>query len=117
MDKQKIFFDNLKCIKDYWVEKGVEGLEIDADLRWSSVKGNIQELQKLISTPEQKDAFGRVLNDIIEGVFHSTLVMIDGGDALADKLKIDLVDFDTGESLKGNTSLHEGFFDYLLDNE
>lgn len=117
MKKQKLLFENLKCIKDYWVDKGTKGLEPNADLRWSSVEVDIQELQKILSSQGQKDAFGRVLNDIIEGVFHSTLVMIDGGDALADKMKIDLVDFDTGESLKGNTALHEEFFDYLLDNE
>jgi len=117
MEKQKILFENLKNIKDYWVNKGTSNLEPDADLRFSDIKADIQELQKIISTQEQKDAFKRLLNDIIEGVFHSTLVMIDGGDALADKMKIDLVDFETGESLKGNTALHEEFFGYLLDNE
>ncbi|HMM21088.1 MAG TPA: hypothetical protein PKA10_10140 [Selenomonadales bacterium] len=117
MEKQKIFFENLKRIKDYWVNKGINDLEPNADLRLSDVKEDIQELQKLITTQEKKDALKRVLNNIIEGVFHSTLVMIDGGDALADRMKIDLVDFDTGESLKGNTALHEEFFGYLLDNE
>lgn len=117
MEKQKILFENLKCIKDYWVNKGINDLDPNADLRFSEAKEEIQELQKIISTQEQKDSFKRVLNDIIEGVFHSTLVMIDGGDALADKMKIDLVDFDTGESLKGNTALHEEFFGYLLKNE
>jgi hypothetical protein len=117
MEKQKLLFENLKRIKDYWVNKGISYLEPNADLRLSDIKADIQELQKVMSTQEQKDAFERVLNDIIEGVLHSSLVMIDGGDALADKMKIDLVDFDTGESLKGKTALHEEFFGYLLDNE
>jgi len=117
LEKQKFFFENLKCIKDYWVNKGINNLDPNADLRLSDVEMDIQELQKIISTQGQKDAFKKVLNDLIEGVFHSTLVMIDGGDALADKMKIDLVDFDTGESLKGKTALHEEFFGYLLDNE
>ncbi len=117
MEKQKLLFENLKRIKDYWVTNGIRDIEPDADLRFSDVKEAIQELQKIISTQSQKDAYKRVLNDIIEGVFHSTLVMIDGGDALADNMKIDLVDFDTGESLKGKTALHEEFFGYLLDNE
>lgn len=117
MERQKLLFENLKFIKDYWVNKGLNNLDSNADLRFFDVEVEIQELQKIISTQGQKDAFKKVLNEIIEGVFHSTLVMIDGGDALADKMKIDLVDFDTGESLKGKTALHEEFFGYLLDNE
>jgi len=117
MEKRDIVFEDLKRIKDYWVNTAVTSLDPKADLVWSNVEDDIRELQKVISTDCQKEAFKKVLNDIIMGVLHSSLVMIDGGDALADKMKIDLVDFDTGESLKGKTALHEEFFGYLLDNE
>jgi len=117
MEKRELVFENLKRIKDYWVSTAVASLEPNADLIWSNVEDDIRELQKIVSTDYQKEAFEKVLSDIIMGVLHSALVMIDGGDALADKMKIDLVDFDTGESLKGNTALHEDFFGYLMDNE
>jgi hypothetical protein len=117
MKKQDLLFENLKRIKDHWVNTATSSLEPSANLMWSNVEDEFRELQKMVATDDQKEAFKKVLNDIIMGVMHSTLVMIDGGDALADNMKIDLVDFDTGESLKENTALHEEFYGYLLDNE
>jgi hypothetical protein len=43
--------------------------------------------------------------------------MIDGGDELADKYLIDLVDRETRESLQNETALYEEFIGYLLDTE
>lgn len=43
--------------------------------------------------------------------------MVDGGDELADKYLIDLVDRETRESLLKETALHEEFIGYLLDTE
>lgn len=43
--------------------------------------------------------------------------MVDGGDALADEMKIDLIDERKGVSLKDNIALHEEFFSFLLDVE
>ncbi|MEK5215373.1 hypothetical protein [Psychrobacillus sp. FSL H8-0487] len=48
---------------------------------------------------------------------HSILVMIDGGDELADKFLVDLIDRDTKESLQEDIALHEEFYGYLLDKE
>lgn len=117
MEKRKLVFENLKNIKDHWVNTATAGLEPNAKLIWSNVEEDIRELQKLVSTDQQKEAFAKVLNDIIMGVLHSTLVMIDGGDALADRIKLDLIDSDTMVSLKENVALHEEFYSYLLDKE
>ena len=117
MEKRELVFENLKSIKDHWVNTATASLEPNADLIWSNVEDDIRELQKVVSTDQQKDAFKKVLNDIIMGVLHSTLVMIDGGDALADKMKLDLIDSETRASLNENVALHEEFFNYLLDME
>lgn len=117
MDKQKLLFKNLKNIKDYWVKTGVEHLSPNADLMWSEIEEAYKLLQSKIVSNKEKDAYEKILNEIIEGVIHSILVMIDGGDALADDYLVDLIDEETRESVKGNTALHEEFFGYLLDVE
>ncbi len=117
MKKQQLLFANLKQIKDHWVNTAVSSLEPNADLIWSNVEEDFNNLQKLFSTKEEKEAFRKVLNDIVAGVMHSTLVMIDGGDALADSIKIDLIDASSRESLKNNKALHEEFYGYLFDVE
>ena len=54
---------------------------------------------------------------MLEGAIHSILVMVDGGDDLADKYTVDLVVEKNNKSLKTNGALHEEFYDYLLDVE
>ena len=115
MDKQRILFENLKSIKDYWVNTGVEGLSPKADLIWSECEDQYKLLQSKFQSPEDIRVYGEVLNEIITGVMNSVLVMIDGGDVLADYYLVDLVDQDTRESLKANVSLNEEFFSYLLN--
>lgn len=117
MDKQKLLFKNLKDIKDYWVKTGIKGLSPDADLMWSEFEEAYKLLKSKIVIDTEKNAYEKILNEIIEGVIHSILVMIDGGDALADNYLIDLIDEETKASLKENTALHEEFFGYLLEVE
>jgi hypothetical protein len=62
-------------------------------------------------------AYEKVINEVIRGVIHSILVMIDGGDKLTDNYTIDLIEHKTRKSLKENGVLHEVFYDYLLDFE
>ncbi|MEG6511000.1 histidine kinase [Desulforamulus ruminis] len=109
--------EQLKTIKDYWVYTGRDSLEKNSDLIWSDVEEQYRILQERISSREEKDAFMVVLDELIKGTIHSILVMIDGGDDLANKFTIDLVDQETKESLKGRTALHEEFYSYLINVE
>jgi len=115
--QQVILFQNLKRIKDYWEDNVTNTLTPGADLKWSSVEDDFNLLQKALGTPQLQRAFSNVLNDTITGVMHSIMVMVDGGDALADEMQIDLVNVDKNVSIKGNTALHEGFYEYLLEVE
>ncbi|MGG4438634.1 histidine kinase [Priestia megaterium] len=116
-DKQKLLFENLKNIKSYWVNTAVENLSPNADLIASNCEEEYQFLAKKLSSVEELLAFQKTQNEIIEGVIHSILVMIDGGDDLADRLSLDLIDGETKESLQNDIALHEEFIGYLLDME
>ena len=86
MDKQKLLFKNLKDI---------EGLSPNADLMWSKFEEAYKLLQIKIVVDNEKNAYEKILNESIKGVIHSILVMIDGGDALADNY---LINEETKES-------------------
>ncbi len=116
MEKQKIIFNRLKEIKDYWVDTSVDSLQKDADLIWSEHEEEYKVLQALITNRKEKTAYYKILDEIISGTMHSILVMLDGGDMLTDKFNIDIIDFDTKQSLKENVSLHEAFYEYLINN-
>ncbi|WP_291573882.1 histidine kinase [Clostridium sp. UBA4548] len=117
MDMQRLLFNNLKDIKDYWVKTSIEGLTINTDLIWSDVEEEYKILKDKIVSDDEKIAYEKILNEVIRGVIHSILVMIDGGDKLADNYTIDLIEQKTRISLKKNDALHEKFIDYLLDVE
>lgn len=117
MDKQRLLFENLKAVKDYWIEASLDGLTPNADLIWSEVEEQYKILQNKIVTDNEKTAYEKILDEVIKGVIHSILVMIDGGDKLADKYTVDLIEMETMESLKENVTLHEEFYDYLHDVE
>jgi len=117
MDKQKLLFENLKDIKDYWVKTSIDGLNLNSDLIWSEFEEQYKMLQSKITTNDEKDAYGKILNEIIKGVIHSILVMIDGEDKLSDEYTIDLIEQESKKSLRENIALHEEFLGYLLDVE
>ncbi|MGE7667175.1 histidine kinase [Ureibacillus composti] len=115
--KQKLLLHNLKNIKDYWTKTAIDSLNPNSDLIWSENEDEYKILQTKLISQEELNAYRKVQNEIIQGVIHSILVMVDGGDELADKYLIDLVDRETRESLLKETALHEEFNGYLLDIE
>lgn len=116
-DKQKLLLQNLINIKDYWTKTAVDGLNPNTDLIWSDYEDEYKILQTKLTSQEELNAFHKVQSEVIQGVIHSILVMIDGGDDLAENYLIDLVDRETDESLQKEVSLHEEFVGYLLDTE
>jgi hypothetical protein len=117
MEEKKQLFKQLKAIKDYWVKTSIESLDENADLIWSDYEEEYQILQNLLKNDEEREAYEKVLNELIKGSIHSILVMVDGGDDLADNYTVDLVIEKKNVSLKTNGALHEEFYDYLLDIE
>ncbi|GAC44347.1 hypothetical protein [Paenibacillus popilliae] len=117
MDRQKLLFERLTEIKAYWVNTTSESLDDKADLIWSEVEDEYEILQKKLTSQEEREAYQKVVDEVIKGVMHSILVMIDGGDELADKILLDLTERDTNKSLSKQTALHEEFYSYLLEKE
>ena len=116
-EKQKLLFQNLKNIKDYWTTTAVDSLNPNTDLFWSENEDHYKILQTKLKSQEELNAYHKTQNEVIQGIMHSILVMIDGGDELADNYLVDLVDRETKESLQKEGALHEEFFGYLLDHE
>ncbi len=83
-EKQKLLFQNLKNIKDYWTTTAVDGLNSNTDLSWSENEDKYKILQTKLTSQEELNALHEIQNDVIQGVIHSILVMIDGGNELAD---------------------------------
>jgi hypothetical protein len=117
MDKQKLLFERLTEIKDYWAKTTSESLDDKADLMWSDVNDKYEILRAKLTSREEREAYQKVVDEVIKGVLHSILVMIDGGDELADKLLLNLIERDTSRSLSEQTALHEEFYSYLLEKE
>lgn len=117
MNKQELLFERLKEIKDYWVDTSIESLNEDADLVWSDYEEEYNLLRSRLTSKEEKEVFRKIVDELIKGVIHSFLVTIDGGDNLSEKYNLDLIDNNTKKSLKGNTALHEEFYNYLIDVE
>ncbi|RUT29181.1 histidine kinase [Paenibacillus zeisoli] len=102
----------MKLIKDYWTSQATESLVPITDLIWTENESEFRLLQPKLSAVEEQEAFRKVQDELIRGV-----IQIDGGDALADKLRLDLIDIFTKDSLKENVALHEEFVSYLIDVE
>lgn len=117
MNEQDVLFKRLKDIKDYWVNSSIKRLTSSEELVPSECDGEYDNLKALIKTEDDIKAYKRIMNNSIEGVIHSILVMLDGGDELTDEFNIDLINVDSMKSLKEDIALHEEFFSYLLDAE
>ncbi|GFN32159.1 histidine kinase [Paenibacillus xylaniclasticus] len=117
MERQKILFEHLKAIKDYWTSQATNSLNPITDLIWTENESEMRLLQEKLSSTQDQEAFRKVQDEVIRGVIHSILVMLDGGDALADKIKLNLVDENSKESLNEDIALHEEFVSYLIDVE
>lgn len=117
MDRPRLLFENLKAIKDYWASQATVSLNPSTDLIWTENESEFRLLQEKLSDAQAQEAFRKIQDEIIRGVMHSILVMVDGGDALADKMKLDLIDEKSKASLTEEIALHEEFISYLIDVE
>lgn len=111
--EQKVFFQNLKQIKEYWLKISKISINEQSDLMWSQCEKEYEVLREEFSNSKSKEAYANVIDELFTGLIHSLLVMFDGGDALSDKFNIDIINADTGESIKNNIALNEEFLDYF----
>ncbi len=91
MKEQELFFKNLMEIRNYWI--------------------------RVASENSDKKTNKELLEETVDGVVHSILVMFDGGDKLKDSFSLDLINSEKKESLKDGKALHEEYFSYLENNK
>ena len=117
MWEQQVLFKQMKWIKDYWIDVSIERLEGKDESYWDVGRKAYEELKRVVKTEQDREAYRKVLNEVIKEVMHSMMAMFDGSDALSDEFSIDVINSETGESLLSYSALNDEFFDYIMDAE
>ena len=75
-----------------------------------------EELKKSL-TPEEKEMVYSITYDILESYTHSIMTMLDNGTELSDDFLIDIINYDTEESLTEDydSSLDDDFTEAMLE--
>lgn len=113
MKEQELFIENIKEIRNYWIKTSEKALEDISSVDWSNKINEYKILRDKLITNESQIAYKEVLTEIIDGLIHSLLVMLDNGDKLSDNLPLDIVNLETNKSIKNQTALHEEYFSSL----
>lgn len=109
--KQETFFKALKQIMNVNIEIYSGYLHPKSKLETTLLKKEFQELQSKLTTPEDINTFKNIQNEIIENVLFQVMQLVDGYTNL--DFKIDLVDRQSGESLRENIELHDELIEYF----
>ena len=101
MEDRSVFLS----LKHNLEDTNLNGFSIDA-------YKNLQSLNQ-----NEKEAIYQITYDILETYTHSIMVMFDNGTNLSDEFLIDIINYDTKESLTENydTELHDDFIGKMLD--
>ncbi len=110
--KQELLFKELKDIKDLWVEDSETFLRFPEN---SPLKEEYKLLHSKLNSNEEIKAFSKVQNEVVEIVIYRIMEMIDGYGSLP--YSVDLIDKEKNESLRKSGELHDGFMNYLYENE
>ncbi|HEX9060505.1 MAG TPA: hypothetical protein VF941_10020, partial [Clostridia bacterium] len=110
-EKQEAFFKALKQIKDVNVEISSGYLHPKSKFESTIHKKEYQDLQRKLTTNEDVDSFKKIQNEIIENVLYQVMELVDGYVNLG--FKIDLIDRQSGESLRKNIELHDKVIEFF----
>lgn len=115
-EKQRLFFKALKDIKDINVDLSAGSLETNTKIQSTEhLKKEYRFLNNKLNSVKDIEAFRKVQNDIIETVITEIMELIDGYGSL--KYAVDLIDKETKQSLREKIELHDGFMNYIYENE
>lgn len=99
------FLQALATARKSWSKTAATGLKNPAATEvWSENTLAWQSLAKKLDTPESQGAFNQVVAELLAGVLHSSLVVLDGGSALAETTTLTVED---AEGYQFKTFLHE----------
>ncbi|OWR28932.1 hypothetical protein CDO73_17135 [Saccharibacillus sp. O23] len=80
-------------------------------MSWTEFKKEYESIGKVISPDKFKD----IQTELIEEVMYSILEMLDGYSDLG--FDLDVVDKQTGESIKNGVQLHDRYRDFVDENK
>jgi hypothetical protein len=99
------FLSALAQARASWSKTAARGLDNPAATEaWSERTAAWEVLARQLKTTESQEAFKQVVAELLAGVVHSSLVILDGGSALAETTTLAIQD-DSGHEFK--TFLHE----------
>ena len=113
MDSQKEFFEDLACSIDYWTDGLMDAVSNpEVDLVWTKNPDAFRRLGDVLRTSGVLDDCRTVARELLRGLIHSVLVTFDGGTALAEHVRLDIVD-NNGRIF--DKYLHELFYNALFE--
>ena len=101
----------LAAAKHSWLTAAVEAIREPRSIQWTEVEEAWSSLAERIADRPDREAFQAVVNELLSGLCHSLLVVLDGGAELANSTSLTVQD-EQGHVLK--RFLHEfwpGFSD------
>lgn len=102
---ERALLSALAQARDSWVASANTAVaDPSSALPWSEAQDAWVELAAQLTTPEQHAAFRSVMNELLTGIIHSALVVLDGGSSLAETTLLQIQDSE-GHVLRGY--LHE----------
>jgi hypothetical protein len=114
-DKQKLFFESLKHIKDANVEIFSSYLYPESRLNSTLLEKEYKYLQSKLTTDEEIKYFKKIQNEIIGTVIYQIMELIDGYGDL--EFEVDIINKGTKRSLRKDIELHDSFMNYLIEYE
>ncbi|WP_046213548.1 hypothetical protein [Paenibacillus wulumuqiensis] len=106
-NKLNNFFQQLENIKQTYSDLSSSCLHKESKMSWTEFKKEYESIGKVISSDKFKD----IQSELIEEVMYSILEMLDGYSDL--NFELDLVDHQTGESIKKGIQLHDKYRDFV----
>jgi hypothetical protein len=108
------FLEDLAAIVDSWIDSAVSATtNQSADLVWTESPDAFRSVQRALEAANvNRDDVRKVLSGCLRGLAVSTLSIVDGATALAEKSRIRIVD-DSGRDL--GEALHDDFVLHWLN--
>jgi len=115
MTPRELFLEELARSLDYWINEATDVLtSTDASLTWTDEPESFRKLQQVIlSQCVPQSTVRSVAAELFRGFAVSYLTIIDGGTALAENVRVRIVD-EAGRTL--SESLHDDFVTHLISS-
>jgi hypothetical protein len=108
MSTREDFLEDLSSAVDAWIDGAVSATtDESADLIWSENPDAFRRVQQALAASNVRaEDVRKIFSECLRGLAMSTLCIVDGATALAEKTRIRIVD-DTGQEL--GEALHDDF--------